>query len=82
MVPATARELSTSVRGPLADRGQGPGAGQHGGHRHGHRAQRVPPAAALSGVGELGEVIEQILALVGYQRSAHGQPLGNRCNGG
>jgi hypothetical protein len=32
-------------------------------------------------VGELGEVIEQISALVGCQGSGHGQPLGNRCNG-
>jgi hypothetical protein len=38
--------------------------------------------ASLSGVGQLSEVIEQISALVGCQGSGHGQPLGNRCNGG
>jgi hypothetical protein len=42
----------------------------------------MPPAASLSGVGELGEVIEQISALVGCQGSGHGQPLGSRCNRG
>jgi hypothetical protein len=81
--PQRGQDRPGRVRGPLADRGQGPGPGQHGGQRHGqHRAQRAPPAASLSGVGELGEVIEQILALVGCQRSGEGQPLGNRCNGG
>jgi hypothetical protein len=81
--PERGQDRPGRVGGPLTDRGQGPGPGQHGGHRHGqHRAQRVPPAASLPGGGELGEVIEQILALVGCQRSGHGQPLGNRCNGG
>jgi hypothetical protein len=60
--PPAGQDRPGRVRGPLADRGQGPGPGQYGGHRRGqHCAQRVPPAASLSGVGELGEVIEQIL---------------------
>jgi hypothetical protein len=43
------------IRGPLADRGQRPGAGQHCAHRHGqHRAQRMPAAASPSRIGELG----------------------------
>ena len=62
------------VSGPLADRGQGPGAGQHRAGRHGqHRAQRMPSAAPLSWVGELGEVVEQAAALGGCQRGGRGR---------
>jgi hypothetical protein len=54
------------VRRPLADRGQGLGAGEHGGDGDGqHRAQRVPSAAPLAWVGDLGEVAEQVTALGG-----------------
>jgi hypothetical protein len=70
------------VSGPLADRGQGPGAGQHGGDRDGqHRAQRVLSAAPVAGVGDLGEVLEQAAALVGRQRRGRSRPLGSRENG-
>jgi hypothetical protein len=52
-----------------ADRGQGSGAGQHRGDRDGqHRTQRVPSAASLAWVGDLGEVAEQVTALGGRQR--------------
>jgi hypothetical protein len=60
---------------PLGDRGQGRGAGRH-------RAKRVPSAAALSWVGELGEVLEQAAALVGCQRGGRGRPLGSGGDGG
>jgi hypothetical protein len=71
------------VAGPLADRGQGSGAGQHGGDRDGqHRAQRVPSATPVAGVGDLGEAVEQAAALVGRKRGGRSQPLSNRGNGG
>jgi hypothetical protein len=41
----------------------------------------VPSATSLAGVGDLGEVAEQVTALVGCQRGGRGQPLGNRRNG-
>jgi hypothetical protein len=67
---------------PLGDRDQGRGAGQHRAGRHGqHRAKRVPSAAALSWVGELGEVLEQATALVGCQRGGRGRSLGSRSYG-
>jgi hypothetical protein len=70
------------VRGPLADGGQGPGAGQHGGDRDGqHGGQCMPSAAPMPGVGDLGEVAEQVTALVGRQRGGRSQPLGSRGNG-
>jgi hypothetical protein len=63
------QDLAGRIRGPLADRGQRPGAGQHRAHRHGqHRAQRMPAAASPSRIGELGEVGEQAAALVADQR--------------
>jgi len=49
------------VRRPLPDRDQRSGAGQHGGDRDGqHRGQRMPAAASLSGVGDLGEVSSRL----------------------
>jgi hypothetical protein len=81
--PEWGQHLAGRVAGPLADRGQGSGAGQHRGHRHGqHRDQRVPSAPPVAGVGDLGEVAEQTTALVGCQRGGRDQPLGNRRNGG
>ena len=81
--PERGQDRPGRVRGPLADRGQGPSAGQYGGDRDGqHRAQRVPSAAPVAWVGQLGEGVEQAMALVGCQRGGRGQPLGNRCNGG
>jgi hypothetical protein len=69
------------VSRPFADRGQGSGAGQHGGDRDGqYRAQPVPSAASLSGVGDRGEVVEQAAALVRRQRDRGIQPLGGRGN--
>jgi hypothetical protein len=63
---------------PFADRGQGLGAGQHRGDRDGqHRAQRVPSATTVPGVGDVGEVVEQAAALVGWHRVGRGQPVGN-----
>jgi hypothetical protein len=41
----------------------------------------VPSAAALSWVGELGEVLEQAAALVGRQRGGRGRSLGSRRDG-
>jgi hypothetical protein len=46
-----------------------------------HRAERVPSAAAVAWVGDMGEVVEQAAALAGCQRGGRGQPLGNRSNG-
>jgi hypothetical protein len=75
--PSAAKTGWGRVGCPLADGGQGSGAGQHGGDRHGqHRAQRMSSAAPLSGVGELGEVVKQAAALVGCQRDGHVQPFG------
>jgi hypothetical protein len=52
------------------------------GHRDGqHRADRVPSATAVSWVGDLGEAVEQVMALVGCQRGGRGQPLGNSRDG-
>jgi hypothetical protein len=80
--PERGQHLARRVAGPFADRGQGLGAGQHGGDRDGqHGGQRMPSAAAVSRVGDLGEVVEQAAALVGDQRGGRGQPLGNRRNG-
>ena len=68
-VPERGQDRPGRVSRPLADRGQGPGAGQHRGDRDGqHRGQRVPSAAALSWVGDVGEVVEQAAALAGCQR--------------
>jgi hypothetical protein len=80
--PQRGQDRLGRVAGPLADRGQGPGAGQHRGDRDGqHRAQRMPSATPLAGVSELGEVAEQVTALVGCQRGGWGQPLGGRGDG-
>jgi hypothetical protein len=66
---------------PFPDRDQGSGAGQHRGDRHGqHRAQRMPSSASLSGVGDIGEVVEQAAALLRRQHNRGIQPLGGRGN--
>ena len=58
---------------------QGSGARQY---RDGqHRAQRMPSATPVAGVGDLGEGVGQTTVLVGRQRSRRSQPLGNRGNG-
>src|SRR6266508_432216 len=81
--PSAARHLAGRVAGPLTDRGKRSGAGQHRGHRHGqHGGKRVPPAAPVAGIGDLGEVVEQVTIVLGCQRSGGVQPLGNRGNGG
>jgi hypothetical protein len=67
------------VRGPLADRGQRPGAGQHRGDRDAeHAGQRMPAAAVVAWVGELGEVVEQAAALRAGQRGGRGRMSGGR----
>jgi hypothetical protein len=77
--PERGQDRLGRVRCPFPDRGQGAGAGQHGGDRDGqHRAQGVPAAASLSGVGNRGEVVEQAAALVGCQRDRSVQPLSDR----
>jgi hypothetical protein len=49
---------------------------------HSERAdQQVPSAASLAGVGELGEVLEQVAALVGCQRGGRARPLGGGGDG-
>jgi hypothetical protein len=42
----------------------------------------MPSASPMPGVGDLGEVVEQVAALVRRQRSGRSQPLGSRRNGG
>jgi hypothetical protein len=70
------------VAGPLADGGQGPGAGQHRADRDAeHADQRVSSAAPMSGVGNVGEVVEQAVALVGCQRGGRGR-MGDGGDGG
>jgi hypothetical protein len=72
--PERGQDRVGRIRGPLADRGQRPGAGQHRAGRHGqHHAQWVPSAAPLSGVGELSEVLEQAAVLVAHQRGRRGR---------
>jgi hypothetical protein len=74
--PERSQDRRGRVRRPLADRDQGPGAGQHRGDRDGqHRAQRVPSAASLAWIGDLGEVAEQVTALGGCQRDGRVQLL-------
>ena len=76
--PERGQHSAGRVAGPLADRGQGGGAGQHGDHRDGqHGGQRVPSAASMAGIGELGEGVEQATALLGRQRRGRIQPLGS-----
>jgi hypothetical protein len=47
-----------------------------------HRGQRVPSAAPVAWVGDLGEVVEQVTVLVGRQHGGSVQPLGDSGNGG
>jgi hypothetical protein len=80
--PERGQDRPERVGCPLGDRGQRLGAGQHRGDRHDqHRAERVPPAAALSWVGDPGEAVEQAADLVGRQHGGRSQPLGSRRNG-
>jgi hypothetical protein len=80
--PERSQDRPRRVRCPLGDRGQGRGAGQHRGARHAqHRGQRVPSAAALSWVGDGGEVLEQAAELVGCQHGGCAQPLASPRNG-
>jgi hypothetical protein len=80
--PERGKDLAGRIRGPLADRGQRLGAGQHRADRDAeHADQRVPSAASLAGVGELGEVLEQAAALVAGQRGGCGRMSG-RGDGG
>ena len=74
--PKRGQDRPGRVRGPFADRGQGSGAGQHGGDRdRQHGGQRMPSAAPLPGVGNVGEVLKKAAALVGGQRNRGVQPL-------
>jgi hypothetical protein len=76
------QDLAGCVAGPLTDRGQGPGAGQHRADRDAeHADQRVPAAAPMSWVGDAGKVVEQAAALVGCQHGERGR-MGARGNGG
>jgi hypothetical protein len=79
--PERGQVLAGRVAGPLADRAQGSGAGQHRADRDGEHADQLPSATPVAGVGDLGEGAEQVTALVGGQRSGRSQPLGNRKNG-
>jgi hypothetical protein len=49
---------------------------QHGDRRGQHGGKRMPSAAAVAGVGDLGEVVQQATALVGCQRDRGVQPFG------
>jgi hypothetical protein len=72
--PQRGQDLAGRVGRPLADRGQRPCAGQHRADRDAeHADQRVPSAAPVAGVGDVGEVIEQAAALVRCQRGGRGQ---------
>jgi hypothetical protein len=78
--PERGQVLAGRVAGPLADRAQGSGAGQHRADRDAEHADQLPSATPVAGVGDLGEVAEQVTALVGGQRSGRSQPLGNHRN--
>ena len=81
--PERRQHLAGRVAGPLTDRGQGAGTGHYRGHGHGqYRAQRVPSAAPVPRVGDLGEVVEQVTALLGCQRGRRVPPVGSGRNGG
>jgi hypothetical protein len=74
--PERGQDRPGRICGPLADRDQGPSAGQDGGDRHGHHhAQRVPSASPVPWVGDLGEVAEQVTALGGCQHDGRIQLL-------
>jgi hypothetical protein len=77
--PERAQHLAGRVAGPLTDRGKRPGASEHGSHRDGqHRNQCVPSASAVARVADLGEVVEQVTALLGCQRGGRSEPMGSR----
>jgi len=79
--PERGQDLAGRVAGPLTDRGKRPCAGQHRSYGHGqHRAQWMPSAAPVPGVGNLGEAAQQVTTLVGCQRGGRVQPQGNRGN--
>jgi hypothetical protein len=72
--PERGQDRAGRIRGPFADRGQRPGAGQHRGDRDAeHADQPVSSATPLSGVGEVGEGVEQAAALVARQRGGCGR---------
>jgi len=76
------QHLVGRISGPLADRGQRPRASQYRAGRHGqYRVQRMPSAAPLSRVGELGEMVEQAAAVRGCQHGGRDR-LGGRRDGG
>jgi hypothetical protein len=80
--PERGKDLAGRIRGPLADRGQRLGAGQHRADRDAeHADQRGPSAASMSWVGDAGKVVEQAAALVGCQHGERGR-MGARGNGG
>jgi hypothetical protein len=75
--PECGQDWPRRISSPLADRGQGSGASQHGGDRHGqHRGQRMLSAAPLAWVGDLGEILEQVTALGRRQCDGHVLLLG------
>jgi hypothetical protein len=77
------QDLAGRVAGPLADGGQGSGAGQYRADRDAeHSDQWMASATPVAGVGDLGEVAEQVTVLVGGQRNGWSQPIGNHRNRG
>jgi hypothetical protein len=81
--PERGQDRPRRISGPFADRGQRLGAGQHRTDRDAeHADQRVPSAAPVAGVGDVGEVVEQAAALAGCQHGGRGQALGSRRDGG
>jgi hypothetical protein len=74
--PERGQDRPRRISCPLADRGQGSGAGQHRSDRDGQDCgQRVLPAASLPGIGDRGEVAQQALALAGRQCDWGAEPL-------
>jgi hypothetical protein len=81
--PECGQHLAGRVVGPLADLGKRSGAGQDRSDRdRQHGGKRVPSASSVAWVGDLGEGVEQVRALLGCQRGGLVAPMGNTRNGG
>jgi hypothetical protein len=80
--PERGQNLAGRILGPLADGRQRRGAGQHRADRDAeHADQRMPSAAPMSGIGDVGEVGQQAAALVGCQHGGRSRMDGHRDRG-